>query len=1032
MGLFSLIGLASGVNLGWAEQAETPAHMDLQQALIHGLASGQDVQKLLDALRQQPAPATRPPMWPKHTVSGDLKSQLTAFRDVLHQTLQQPLSSASITAVEQTYERLQAAHMLMLSRFDNVQSELQRTATPDIFEERREAALRHYDSVLKPLFAPLAVPLTEWRQGPDHSVLLDTEVFRQTVREAIRETLVLVKPHLREPVVPILRAQTLPVRSATLASRVPHIEPVISPSYTQPASPEPRPADLAGTPDAPLHEVILQRAQALDNDPIRIYEFVRNEIETQDYAGAMKGALGTLRQKSGNAVDQASLLIALLRASSLPARYVNGVIRLPIEHVMARLGITISASASPYIRALRATQALSAAGISHQPIIAGGRVTAVELESTWVSAYVPYTNYRGAMVDASGSIWVPLMPAIKDTAVEPATHTLHDIQIPVATLITDYMAQPQTADLLTYLGEVLTADLQEGEGASTDTPPLGARHLIPVRLGLLPATLPAQIVAVTQEAPTLDDTHRQRLRFVARAGVQDSAPIILDHTIPVAEVASERLTLSYLPATVDDQRLTNLYGGLDNVPAYLVKLRPQLKRNGRLLAVARDALDTGMPYRFEMHLIGPAGSEQITQTLISGSYHAIGITAQESSFIAVDPDDPGNTEFLAAALLYRVAVEYSQQWSKAEDILAAWTDVALVRPWPHVVMVNNAIQVDTIAGRPHQLGWRGVTLDATLRLSTPIARLEERTAEYEWLQLSALQGSLLEHRVFEQLFLVDSISADKGLQLARAQGLPVHHIGAQNLHAVLPGLSQPQAVLDAITEWVGMGLTVDVPATRLLYQDWQGSVWRVINPDTGAAGYFIAGGLAGGATSLGPTAWALTLLRDALASPNTASPNTDPLSAVSIHKVLVTDAQIGDVGDTLPQPLAVHVQDLWGRPVQGAIVTFNVTAGGACLAECEPRVPVPTDAQGIAIVPLTLGTLTSVNPVDIQLQPQDPFLTRVSVNWVDASVLHITGRRLSIDRPFMALGKPKPVANLAFSSDLILHHVHHVDCRADL
>jgi RHS repeat-associated protein len=1016
MGL--LIGLAGGVNPGWAEPAETSTHVALQQALINGLATGQDVQQLLHTLRQQPAPTARRPMWPKHTVSGDLKAQLTAFRDVLYQTLQQPLSSASITALAQTYQRLQATHMLMLSRFDHVQNELQHTAAPERFEDRRQDALSHYDSILKPLFTPLAAPLVEWQQAPDRTALLDTTAFRQTVREALRETVALLKPHLREPAPPILRAQTLPVRPASLVLREPRIEPVMQPSYARPDPPEPQPADLAGTPDAPLHEAILLQAQALHHDAIRIYEFVRNEIETQDYAGAMKGALGTLRQKSGNAVDQASLLIALLRASSLPARYVHGVIRLPIEHVTARLGIAISSNASPHIRALRATAALSAAGIAHRPIIAGGRVTAVELESSWVSAYVPYTNYRGAMVDTSGSIWVPLMPAIKDTAVEPAARTLHDIETPVETLIADYLAQPQPADLRTYLEEALVADLPKGEGASTDTPTLGSRHLIPVRLGLLPATLPAEVVVVTEEAPVLDDTHRQWLRLVARAGVRDSAPIILDHTVPVAEVASERLTLSYLPATVDDQRVTNLYGGLDNVPAYLVKLRPQLKRHGRLLAVATDALDTGVPYRFEIHLIGPAGSEQVTQTLISGSYHAIGITAQACAFVAVDPDDPGNTEFSAAALLYRVAVEYSQQWTEAEDVLAAWTDVALVRPWPHVVMVSNAMQVDTIAGRPHQLGWRGVTLDAALRLSTPIARHQERRAERDWLQLSALQGSLLEHRVFEQLFLVDSISADKGLQLARAQGVPVHRIETQNLQAVLPSLSHPQAVLDAIAAWVGLGLTVDVPATPLQYQDWQGSVWRVVNPDTGAAGYFIAGGLAGGATSLGPTAWALTLLRDALASPNTASPNTDPLSAASIQKVLVTDAQIGDVGDTLPRPLAVYVRDLWGRPVQGALVTFEVTAGGACLAECKPAVSVLTDAQGIASVPLTLGALTSVNPVDIRLQPQDPYPTRVSINWVDASVPHITGRRLSVPRPFVALGKPKPVANLAFTGYL--------------
>ena len=416
----------------------------------------------------------------------------------------------------------------------------------------------------------------------------------------------------------MLRAQTLPVRPAALASRRPRTEPALQPSYMRADPPDPQAADLVGAPDASLHEAILQQAETLDYDAIRIYEFVRNDIETEYYAGAMKGALGALRQKSGNDVDQASLLIALLRASSLPARYVHGVIRLPIERVATHLGISNTADA------LRVTAALSAAGIAHQPITAGGRVTAVEVESTWASVYAPYTNYRGAMVDASGPVWIPLMPAIKDVAFEPAGRTLRDIQTPVDNLVADYLAQPQTHRSEAYLEAALTAGAPEGESVSTEA----SRRLVPLRLGLLPATLPVDIVTVTEETPVLDETRQQRLRFVARAGVQNSAPIILDHAVPVAEAASGRLTLSYLPATAEDQRIANLYGGLDYAPAYLIKLRPQLKRNGRLIALATEALDTGAPYRFEIHLMGPAGNEQVAHTLISGAYHAIGVTAQ--------------------------------------------------------------------------------------------------------------------------------------------------------------------------------------------------------------------------------------------------------------------------------------------------------------------------------------------------------------------------------------------------------------------
>ncbi len=54
--------------------------------------------------------------------------------------------------------------------------------------------------------------------------------------------------------------------------------------------------------------------------------------------------------------------------------------------------------------------------------------------------------------------------------------------------------------------------------------------------------------------------------------------------------------------------------------------------------MAKGALDTGVPYRFEIHLMGPAGHESVTHTLISGAYHAIGITAQAEASRAVGPE----------------------------------------------------------------------------------------------------------------------------------------------------------------------------------------------------------------------------------------------------------------------------------------------------------------------------------------------------------------------------------------------------------
>ena len=69
----------------------------------------------------------------------------------------------------------------------------------------------------------------------------------------------------------------------------------------------------APAPEAPLSPPILDQAAVLGHDPVAIFEFVRNEIATEWYAGAMKGAEETLRQRTGNDVDQAARYAPLAR-----------------------------------------------------------------------------------------------------------------------------------------------------------------------------------------------------------------------------------------------------------------------------------------------------------------------------------------------------------------------------------------------------------------------------------------------------------------------------------------------------------------------------------------------------------------------------------------------------------------------------------------------------------------------------------------------------------------------------------------------
>ena len=56
----------------------------------------------------------------------------------------------------------------------------------------------------------------------------------------------------------------------------------------------------------------------------KIYNFVRDNIAYENYANTRKGALRTLTEGKGNCCDQAHLLVALLRAATIPTYYCHG------------------------------------------------------------------------------------------------------------------------------------------------------------------------------------------------------------------------------------------------------------------------------------------------------------------------------------------------------------------------------------------------------------------------------------------------------------------------------------------------------------------------------------------------------------------------------------------------------------------------------------------------------------------------------------------------------------------------------------
>jgi uncharacterized membrane protein len=83
--------------------------------------------------------------------------------------------------------------------------------------------------------------------------------------------------------------------------------------------------ELASTVDANATDPVIQeKAAELDYDPAKIFAYLDNEVGYESYVGSLRGARGTLWSDAGNSLDEASLGVALFRASGIPARYAHG------------------------------------------------------------------------------------------------------------------------------------------------------------------------------------------------------------------------------------------------------------------------------------------------------------------------------------------------------------------------------------------------------------------------------------------------------------------------------------------------------------------------------------------------------------------------------------------------------------------------------------------------------------------------------------------------------------------------------------
>ncbi len=656
------------------------------------------------------------------------------------------------------------------------------------------------------------------------------------------------------------------------------------------------PAYLAATTEVTLTPAIQAKAAELNHNPVAIYSWVRNNVEWLPTWGATQDAEVTLGSRRGNSLDIASLTLALLRASGIPARYVHGTIEVPEDRFRNWAGGFASIEA--------AVNYAATGGIPVTTVTSGGKITKVQLEHVWVEAAVDFYPSRGA-INKSTDAWIQLDPGYKQyedlpgldviqiSGINPnalaqsfaTSGTVNDqegwVQNLNPAILQNAQTQAQTA-LQTYIQNSLTNP--------TVGDVIGGRKIIQQTATVLPTGLPYRAAAIGARYGALPGALQHTMTF--GFGVDLLNEPLNPVTFSWSRLNNRKVTLSFKPATAaDEQALAALLpqGPItypnqlpSSIPAYLISVIPELAVDGQVVGQGSAMrLGEDLIFYYGLNRVNGQGSHSYTYPVIAGSYLGVAVAGGSVSPLKLTDLKTKLTNTQAklqsgdAALIGTLT---------REDILGDMFQAGIMGYFGQfAALAHLASQpqksrnnlpygygsfgyepnVDTFFGIPRAITPGGIAVN--VRLGWVMESRDGDTTQRVGLNLqTGMLSSALEHAVPEQMFSTatqpaQGVSAVKALQIASAQGQRIYHITPQNQALALPNLHLDPLAMSEITQALATGKEVIVHTDRISVPGWTGEGYIILDPATGAGAYKITGGGNGGWYTLVGIAGALIL-----------------------------------------------------------------------------------------------------------------------------------------------------------------------------
>lgn len=950
------------------------------RSLPLGKGQGSTAQQTISASALAPAPAPTPAAAPvagtTTNASADYAHSLAKLMDLSAQVNAQTLQSnasalIAVNSIRNQYQTLVQQEQLVTQGFTATASLIKDRKLPTSISQRHDAMVAEFTrraSLLKEAYAPLdsaaagktdaSSALKQWQQYLKQYASQSTPVLNgnklpwgtttpQNNSSNGKVDLFQLPAQPAQPAQTARQFERRFPRSVLVASNgslsgLPLPDAVLSDTPTA--------ADLAATDDVQLTSDISTLAASLQNNPVAIYNYVRNSTSYRPGYGSLQGAAQTLQAKSGNATDSASLLIALYRAAGIPSRYVYGTIQVPSSRILSWLHVDNTAAALTL---------LTQAGIPNKAIVQNGSISAIQLEHTWVEAFIDASPSRGAK-NRQASAWFPLDPSFKqsnsiaalglrssvalnesgvfDAARQGATCSADAgkslNQIAIQTSFTNYQTQ---------LNQVLG---QQGSDLTVGGV-LGSNQIAPENYSILMGSLPYSVIAQGASFTAIPNNLKGALRiqlYASPAAQAQNSPSV-SYTSSYPGLANKRLTLSFTPVSQADADVLAAYmpaAHSDNspitasefpasIPGYLVQLKAEIRLDGQIVATGGNfSLGSELPASIGNY--DPAVNNWNDSNFIAhaGDYHAIVADTQGINPTQLDTvrqrlaatqakltSQPGSVsrDDLTGDLLHQTILAYFATTDTNSAIFQRAAGVIEQRLPSHGRAVAQ-VSPDFLLGMVNNVSFPGVILDIdrlksavasqSTGLSPPVysRQSNQRNAAYAHLVLDKHYGSAA--NAATNTAAVTAASAVRILAKAASQPQtqPVYAVTSSNLSAALLNISLTADQSNDLQNAVAAGYRVLLPQNPATLSGWSGQAMQIEDPQTGAGAYRLSGGSSGsGNNSLSGTATAAIFAPQgmawlALAQPVQAQASITPAitASQSIATILASMLPSGGTG----------------------------------------------------------------------------------------------------------------------------------------